>query len=440
MLGKLVWVLFFSTVLLATSGAVCSEFRMGNIDDWFPPSVTTLEFHVGEPVSLEVGDFDGDGWVDLIVGVYNAEDGYWLLVFYIPNTGDGHLGVPYPVAESRGLKSPIQGVDGEGEAVDLNSDGKLDMVTFYTITILENGSPSVKNYLLVLWGNGDGTFRQQWLEMPLVVYTFMRPVDPIAVGDFDGDGLKDIAYPKFYPPAVGILYNREDYTWEESVGFEIPPGDENCVAMPLSLAAGDFDRDGKSDLVVGGFCVFNPDKPKEREYRRFARVYLAGEGGFRETFAYVSDVPDLTPLAPALYITDLTGEGIEDLVITEPLEKQTPQELYLDRRWGDRMVLFRGMGGRFLPWTALQSLWGGRLIYLAGKLPSYTVVDLSLGGDLEIGRFNGPLSGSGGILLNDVVGARLADLDNDGWAEIIAAVRTWTENATRIAILARKEE
>lgn len=79
------------------------------------------------------------------------------------------------------------------------------------------------------------------------------------------------------------------------------------------------------------------------------------------------------------------------------------------------------------------------MIYLAGKLPSYTFVGFSLGGDLGIAQFNGSTGGGVG-LLSDVVAARLADLDNDGWAEIIAAIRTWTENTTQIAVLARKEE
>jgi len=34
----------------------------------------------------------------------------------------------------------------------------------------------------------------------------------------------------------------------------------------------------------------------------------------------------------------------------------------------------------------------------------------------------------------------LADIDNDGWIEIVAAVRTWSENATRIVIVARRKK
>ncbi|MGB9774747.1 MAG: FG-GAP repeat domain-containing protein [Bacteroidota bacterium] len=443
MRSKQVWITVCLIGLVATSSGICSEFRVGNIHkEWFPPSLTILEFHVGEAVSLEVGDFDGDGWVDLIVGVYHTKSGRQLLVFYIPNTGDGHFVSPCLVAESPELESAIQGAGGEGVVVDLDNDGKLDVVTFYALTIMENGTPSVKNYLLVLWGNGDGTFRQQWLEMPLVVYTFMQPVNPIAVGDFDGDGLKDIAYSKFYPPSVEILYNRGNYTWEKTEGSGILTEGEGCVAIPLSLAASDFDGNGKSDLVVGGFCVFNADEPQQQEYKRFVKVFFAeDEGRFQETFGYISDVPDLTPLAPSLYITDLTGDEIEDLVITKPFRKQTPQELYLDREWIDQIVLFiRGTQTvRFFGPVTMQGVWGGILIYLEGKLPSYTFIGLSLGGRLGIAQFTGSLGGGFGLIEN-AVAATLADLDNDGWVEVVAAIRPWTENATRIVIAARRKQ
>jgi len=369
-------------VMLSTLGnAAPDQPRIGDIhEDWFPPTLTTLEFHVGEPMSLEVGDFNGDGWQDLIVGVYNAEGQHRFSVFYIPGVGEGHFASLSLAAESPVLESTIQGGGGAGVVRDLDNDGHLDAVNFFTVTISKDGSPTVVNYLLILWGNGDGTFQQQWLEMPLVVYNFMQPVNPIAVGDFDGDGLLDIAYPKFYPPSVEILYNRGSHKWEKAEAFPISAEETNCVAMPQSIAAADLNSDGESDLVVGGFCVFGDGKKEPREYRRFVKVFISrNERQFRETFSYIADVPDITPLTPSLFITDLTGEGWLDLLITQPFHKQEPQEIYLERRWAEEVVVFRGTGtGRLLDPIQLDALGGGILLGIEGNISSYTVVTLTL--------------------------------------------------------------
>ncbi len=433
------YILVWFGIFLMINNWTFAQFRFGDVRrDWFPPALTTLEFHVGEPVALEAGDFNGDGWDDLVIGVYNAQNGRQISTFYVPNTGDGHFVSPYLVAESPVLQSPIQGAGGEGVVADLDNDGDLDVVMFYTITVLEDGTPSVKNSLLVLWGNGEGSFRPQWLEMPLVVYTFMQPVNPVAVADFDGDGLKDIAYPKFYPPSIEVLYNRGDHSWERKEFILIPAKEKSSVAMPLSLVADDLDGDGKSDVVIGGFCVTNADK--QQGYKRFVKVYL-NDG--REVFSYLSDVPDLTPLAPSVYLTDLTNDGVKELVLTKPLRKQSPKEMYLDRKWIDECLIFRGArSGKFFYYLgSLAVLWGEVVLYIGGDMSLYTIIAWSLGnGWIGIGQWKGMGYQNGGFnVLDDAVAVALGDIDNDSWIEIIAAIRTWGKNATRIVIVTRKK-
>ncbi len=431
-------------VIMGTLGnATPDQPQIGDIHkDWFPPKLTTLEFHLGEPMSLVAGDFNGDNWQDLIVGVYDAKGQHQFTVFYIPGTGEGHFGIPSLAAESPVLESTIQKGGGAGVARDLDNDGHLDAVNFFTVNIYQDGTPTVINYLLVLWGNGDGTFQQQWIEMPLVVYNFMQPVNPVAVGDLDGDGLFDIAYPKFYPPSVEILYNRGSHKWEKAEAFPVSAEEDGCIAMPQSIAAADFNGDGKSDLAVGGFCVFGDGKEKPREYRRFVKVFLSrSERRFRETFYYMADVPDITPLAPSIFITDLNDDHHLDLLITQPFRKQELREIYLERRWIEEAVVFKGTGtGRFLSPIQLDALGGGILLDIKGNLLSYTIVTLTLeSGLLAMVQMTNSLGG-GFTVVEDVVVATLVDIDNDGWVEIVAAVRTWGENATKIVIVARKEK
>ena len=62
-------------------------------------------------MSLVAGDFNGDGWQDLIVGVYDANGQPRFLVFYIPGVGEGHFASPSLAAESPVLEGTVQGVE-----------------------------------------------------------------------------------------------------------------------------------------------------------------------------------------------------------------------------------------------------------------------------------------------------------------------------------------
>ena len=110
-------------------------------------------------------------------------------------------------------------------AVDLNKDGKLDLV-------LEDGP------VTVLLGKGDGTFQ------PPVKYTLLGSASTAAViGDFNLDGKLDVA--------VGTANN--------GVGIFFGDGTGKLSATPTffrtgggvgSLVTGDFNADGKPDLAV----------------------------------------------------------------------------------------------------------------------------------------------------------------------------------------------
>ena len=72
------------------------------------------------------------------------------------------------------------------DAVDLNNDGKLDVVIAHQIACYV--APCVNTDLIsVMIGNGDGTF-QPSREIPVG-----RGMSEIAVGDYNRDGFKDLA-------------------------------------------------------------------------------------------------------------------------------------------------------------------------------------------------------------------------------------------------------
>jgi hypothetical protein len=116
---------------------------------------------------------------------------------------------------------------------DFNDDGIQDLV------IANDGSNSVT----ILLGNGDGTFTAAATPPG----TFSGP-DDIVVGDFNGDGKLDLAILNGGSNSVTILLGTGNGT------FFVPDVDTSSTGSnPLSMVAGDFNRDGNLDLAVANY-------------------------------------------------------------------------------------------------------------------------------------------------------------------------------------------
>jgi predicted dienelactone hydrolase len=164
--------------------------------------------------SVAVGDFNGDGRLDLALADW---DGGALSVMLGNGNGTFQAAVSYNA-----------GADAGSVAVgDFNGDGKLDVV-------VANGFS--KN-VSVLLGNGDGTFH------PAVNYGAGSGPSGVAVGDFNGDGKLDLAVANNGDNTVGVLLGNGDGTFRVMATHAVGIG-------PISIAVGDFNSDGKLDLVV----------------------------------------------------------------------------------------------------------------------------------------------------------------------------------------------
>lgn len=228
----------FQVLLFATSTSTSPQPRIGNLEDWFPPSVRTIELDIGEPILINAGDFNEDGKIDLIIATDSASNGhYQFRVFLLPGQGEGMFGKPLQVAQSPLMNDDGRVGSGTGVVTDLDSDGHLDVIAFFgsISSTAPNPLPTIVNKLLILWGSGDGTFQDEWPDLPPIVFPMMQPSAPIAIGDFDGDGRLDIAYPCFDPLSIFILYNKGNRILEEPKSVDISKKESPACQLPLTF-------------------------------------------------------------------------------------------------------------------------------------------------------------------------------------------------------------
>ncbi|HEX6764559.1 MAG TPA: VCBS repeat-containing protein [Polyangiaceae bacterium] len=121
---------------------------------------------------------------------------------------------------------------------DLNGDGQRDIVT------VNNFGSNASVFL----GNGDGTFQDA-----LVFATGYGP-DSLVVLDADHDGKLDLAVGSatdgLYVVAVSIYPGNGDGTFGEPRRLDLGPLGENTTFAATRLAAGDFDEDGLTDIAA----------------------------------------------------------------------------------------------------------------------------------------------------------------------------------------------
>jgi hypothetical protein len=167
-----------------------------------------------------VGDFNGDGWADLAV----ANDGSHNVSVLLGN-GDGTFQEAQNFATG---PRPVSVVGG-----DFNRDGVQDLAVAYRGSV----RPVVPGGVSVLLGNGDGTF-----QAPLN-FAIGSLSTSVAVGDFNGDKVLDLAVADAGSYDILVLLGNGDGTFQAARNFAAGNG-------PYSVAVGDFNRDGRQDLAV----------------------------------------------------------------------------------------------------------------------------------------------------------------------------------------------
>jgi hypothetical protein len=263
---------------------------------------------------------------------------------------------------------------------DFNGDGKLDMAAA--------GAPgqTAPGGVSILLGNGDGTFQ------PAVTYLSGAGTRDVAVGDFNGDGNADLVVAALgdgfhTPEGVNILLGNGDGTFQPPVSIPMPGG-------PFSVAVGDFNGDGKADIVATA-----ENGPSEG-----VNVLLGNGDGTFQTAVYYP-----TGWGPeCVVIADFNSDGIPDLAVVNASS--------------DNISVLLGNGdGTFQPANSFATLpsggspfWAASGDFNADGKPDLAVV---VGNSVEIFLGNGDgtfaASGAYGAGTNPA-SVTVADINGDG--------------------------
>jgi hypothetical protein len=235
---------------LAVSTGANISILLGKGDGTF--TVTSLSTAAQFVGTLAVGDFNGDGKLDLAYPDPSSN-----LLHLLLGDGSGTFS-----------EASTTGVGGEPvwtAAGDFNGDGKLDLA------VVKRSGGDVS----ILLGNGDGTFVSQ-----RAVQVGTKP-NAVTVADINGDGILDLAVVNSGSNNVSILLGVGDGT------FTLKSSPSTGTA-PYGIVASDFNGDGKVDLAITNTCGNRPSCT----HLGFGSVSVltgAGDGTFTMTSKVLAD-------------------------------------------------------------------------------------------------------------------------------------------------------
>ena len=294
----------------------------GGPDGLAPDRYTVLSLGGRSIHYVLIGDFDRDGWLDLLAVAYTYDDK--------PETMAKSSVILYGSADGfsaeRSASIPTY-CGGNAQVADVNQDGWLDVIAYD-----KRGSMSV--YL----GGPEGFSRERMWQIPLEVDAGASGVAAITCADLDGDGWLDliaVVMGHYTRHASGfyILYGGPDGFAADRTEFH------PTEASSILISVADLDNDGHLDLLVPAYSTkFTRELP--------AHVYWGTDDGFD------FDHPLVIPCdsSCAFLAVDITGNGYRDLFTVchrNDLGHQVESLLFWNGPEGlsfDRVTRIPGMG------------------------------------------------------------------------------------------------
>lgn len=206
---------------LATANCASNNISvlLGNGDGTFV-NAPGSPFAVGtQPNALVAGDFNGDGRPDLAVS----------------NSGDNDVDIYLGNGNGTFTASPGNPIAVGTDPISIVA-GNFDAGTTLDLAVANSGSGNVS----ILLGNGNGTFTSS------LIAAGTSP-SSVTAADFNGDGKKDLAVANKDDNTLSILLGAGNGTF--TAGTLVSLAAVGSVS-PWFVLADDLDSDGRADLVV----------------------------------------------------------------------------------------------------------------------------------------------------------------------------------------------
>ncbi|MBI1849408.1 MAG: VCBS repeat-containing protein [Planctomycetes bacterium] len=395
----------------------------------FPLFEATLDHFTGaQPLDVAAGDVNGDGLVDLVVPSALPGHGAFT-VFLGRGNGDFDDGISTPIGNR---------VTGPASVAlaDLDADGDVDLVlanvldstlgvfendgagrfTEFSETATEAGPVCVRladftgdgavdlvvacrrsGAVLVERGFGDGTFGAP-SRLALPCGTEASPVS-IAVFDFDGDSLLDLAIADETASQVVVaLGTGVEPFFRFTSGSCSPVG-----ARPSAIAMADVDRDGFIDVVTA-----NPDDDSVS-----VMLAIPGSGGAFAAATRFPTGPRPGSQPAGIVLADVNGDGRVDVVTTNR-GNHTLSVLAGDGAGAFAAPEIHTVGEAPVAAAAVDVDRDGRLDVIVANSQSNAISVL-------LARERRLVSASPVKLGLDPVAAATGDLDDDGALDVVTA-------------------
>jgi hypothetical protein len=358
--------------------------------------------------SVCAADYDNDGWLDVFITYFGRN------VFY-RNRGDGSF---EDLTDKAGLATKGTRWGSGCTFVDYDRDGRLDLfvanyLAFDLATAPEpgrgpnclwkgipvncgpKGLPFDTN--LLYRNRGDGSFEDVSDRSGVSKVTGRYSMTATGA-DFDDDGWPDIYVACDSTAAILYRNNRDGTFTDAAMASGVAYGEFGAAQAGMGIAVGDYDGDGRLDLLKTHFADDVPALYRNLGRGLFEDVAVsAGLGVLNRYVEWGTGLPDLDNdgRADLLYVT---GN------VYPEIERQLPQ--YAHR--GPRVVFHNVGGASGAPPTPPARSAGVNLAPLAAMAaPSSRFEDVTA------------RSGPGAIAAHSSRGAAFGDFDNDGDVDVL---------------------
>ncbi len=301
---------------------------LGNGDGTFQPAIKT--FGITQPAAAPVvADFTSHGHDDIVLSEYvSSADGLAESIYLLSGNGDGTF---QPQELIRTV--PVFAFGYQVQSADFNNDGVPDLV----LGVVDQVTPS-RFEVDVLLNHGDGTFE--------LADSLSTMSDGFVIGDFDDDGMTDLAvgYDSGDEQGLEFFRGRGNGRFDAGVvSYDVGPD---------PVVAADMNGDGRLDIVSG-------DSDGDLQ------VTLGDGDGHFAAIATYSPGRAISGIG----IGDLNGDGVPDIIETESDETQGFRVL-LANPGGTFNLPLPNVGSPFFGQVAFADLKGDGSIEFIGCDPS----------------------------------------------------------------------